>query len=877
MGFQRLAALRLRCNHLDAPLVIGPEPPLLSWQIASDQRGVEQTGYRLRVASTVSKLTQPDVWDSGPVSSDDQRACYRGPDLESRAAYHWSVQVSCGTAGEATSAPASFEAGLLRPSDWRARWITLPRPADDHDDFRPAPYLRREFLLTTQPARARLYVTAAGLYEAYVNGTRVGDGQLTPGWTDFRRRVHYQGYDVTELLRPGRNALAAVIADGWYSGYIGWGHQRAHYGSQPALLAQLVVEDSDGIATVVATDSRWRAAFGPMLASDLQMGETYDARRELAGWNQPGFGKAGWVPATVTAGPAGILTGQPCLPPRVVTELTPTASADGPPGSRRYDLGQNMVGRVRLQLTAPAGTIVRIRHGEVLTADGELYTQNLRQARATDTYVAAGRAGEVWEPQFTLHGFRHVEVTGAADVTSLSAVVVSSAGQGAGEFDCSEPLLCQLQSNIRWSLFGNVVEVPTDCPQRDERLGWLGDAQVFAPTACYNADLAGFYAKWLTDVMDAQRGDGAFSDVAPLPVQQPGLALGEGAPGWGDAGVIVAWTVFHVYDDPLLLSRVYRAARAWADFLHAHNPDLIRSRGLGNNYGDWLAVDADTPKEVLATCYFAHSARLVARMAEALGRTADATAYHRLARDVAAAFRRSFVDSGGRVHGDTQTGYVLALEFDLLTGRQRRGAVAHLVADIETRGNRLSTGFLGVAHLLDVLTAAGRLDLAYRLALSEKFPSWGYAIRHGATTMWERWDGWTERDGFQTPAMNSFNHYALGSVGAWLFAVVGGLRADPGSAGWRRVIVQPRPGGGLTWARVRYESVRGSVGCHWRYTSVGLAVTVEIPAGCSAEVVLPIAAGQRLTEQGRPVQGARVGAGTVRAQVGSGEYEFLVS
>lgn len=892
-----LRVTNLRCNHLTTPLTVGSEPPWFSWQLGSDERGVVPTSCRVRVG---------DVWDSGEVPAGISGLSYTGPPLQGLTSYRWTVDVKAG--GEVARGEATLEVGPLT-KDWTGQWISLPRPRDVHENHRPLPYLRHRFDLPVAPVKARLYITAGGLYRASLNGTRVGHDELTPGWTDYRKRVHFQGYDVTGQLRSGPNMIGAVLADGWYSGSVGPFAPRELYGKEPCLLAELVMWWPDGTRSSVVTGDHWEGRFGPILAADLLGGQIEDSRLRIGGWAEPrsenGAGedsvwedRAGedgvrengvgedrvrensvWKAVTLEDGPEGLLVGQPCQPPRVVTTLTPRSVTEPLPGSYVFDLGQNMVGRARLRLRAPAGTIVRLRHAEMLNRDGTLYTENLRVAGATDTYIAAGEGDEVFEPEFTFHGFRYVEVTGlpyAPAVEDLTGVVVSSAPETTGHFECSNPMVNQLQSNIRWSQLGNFLEVPTDCPQRDERLGWMGDAQVFAPTACFNADVAAFFLKWLADVSDAQPTEGEFTDVAPVCQLPPGIELQAAAPGWGDAGVIVPWVVYQWYGDRRAIERMYSSAAAWVDRIHKINPDLLWSNGRGFDFGDWLSIEADTPKDLLGTAYFAHSASIVSEMARSLDRNDDAAAYEDLSERIAAAFRDAYVATDGRIAGGTQTAYALAISFDLLTEDQTKAAGEHLAADVEARGVRLSTGFLGVAHLLPALTRTGRLDLAYDLLLSDRFPSWGYPIRHGATTMWERWDGWTEEQGFQTPAMNSFNHYCFGSVGAWMYSIIGGLRSDTSKPGWGGVIVEPRPGGGITWARCSYDSARGPVTCGWSIDGSGFNVTTTIPPGATAEIRLPLSAGQVISESGSPVTDAGLRDGVTHIEIGSGRYAFTV-
>ncbi|HWE66466.1 MAG TPA: family 78 glycoside hydrolase catalytic domain [Acidimicrobiales bacterium] len=874
----------LRCNRADTPLAVGPEPPRFSWRLASETRGITQARYRVAVATRPELLgptgAGPDVWDSGEVASTAQSQGYQGPALTSRAVLYWRVDVVSGSGESARSAVARCEVGLLQPADWEAAWVTLPRPTDRHDDFRPAPHLRRSFVLPEQPARARLHVTAAGVYESFVNGQRVGVDQLSPGWTDFARRVHYQTYDVTALLQAGENVIGAVLGDGWFSGRMGPGAQRDYYGTFPSLLAQLEVTGPDGIVTRIVSDETWRGSFGALLASDLMSGEVVDARRDLGRWLEPGYADEAWPAATRTEGPTGELLGQPCTPVRVVEERPALERHEVIPGTYIYDLGQNMVGRVRIRLAGAPGTIIRLRYGEMLNPDGSLYTENLRQARCTDTYICAGGRTETWEQRFTFHGFRYVELTGCGDPPApadLVGVVLSSAVETTGEFDCSDPLLRQLQRNIVWGQRGNFLEIPTDCPQRDERLGWTGDIQTFVGTACFNADVEAFLGKWLVDLVDAQSPEGAFPDIAPLPPHQFRDFLAKGAPAWGDAGAIVPWALYRWYGDRDILQAMFEPAAAWVDYLEKANPDHLWTANRGNDFGDWLSLGATTPKEVVATAFYSWSARLVGLMAAELGRDDQAQAYGALADRVAAAFQAAYVDGDGRILGDTQTGYVLALRFGLLTEVQHQAAVRHLVAALAASDDHLSTGFVGVAHLLPALTDGGHLDLAYQLVCTDTFPSWGYSIRQGATTMWERWDGWTESTGFQDAAMNSFNHYAFGSVGEWLYAVVGGLRCHPEVAGWEHIVVEPRPGGGLTWAQCRYVSTRGPVSCHWERAGLELKVDIEIPPGSVADIVLPCPPGGRITEGGVAVEEVSLDGASGRFRIGSGRYQFLVA
>ncbi|WP_073946366.1 alpha-L-rhamnosidase [Streptomyces kebangsaanensis] len=698
----------------------------------------------------------------------------------------------------------------------------------------PAAQLRHEFRLRSgKVTRARLYATALGLYEAQLNGRRVGEDRLAPGWTDYRKRVQYQTYDVTELLSPGRNALGVTLAAGWYAGGIAWlgPHQ---YGERPALLAQLEVTYADGSTQKVVSGPDWRASTGPVTNADLMAGEDYDARLETDGWTSAGFDDGTWagaetvdeVTATVVAQVDGATRLGRTLPARKLTEPKP--------GVFVYDLGQNMVGTVRLTVSGKAGTTVRLRHAEVLNPDGTLYTANLRTARATDTYVLKGEGKETYEPGFTFHGFRYVEVTGWPGKPPLSAVegrVLHTSAPFTMDFETDLPMLNQLHSNITWGQRGNFVSVPTDTPARDERLGWTGDINVFAPTATYTMESARFLTKWLTDLRDAQTDDGAFTDVAPIV-----SGLGHGAAGWGDAGVTVPWALYQAYGDTRVLEESWASMLKWLDYLEAHSKGYLRP---AEGYGDWLNVQDETPKDVIGTAYFAHSADLVARTAEALGK--DPKPCSDLFRAVRDAFRAAYVGDGGRVKGDTQTAYVLALSMDLLTDADRGPAAGRLVELIRSKDWHLSTGFLGTPRLLPVLTDTGHTDIAYRLLTQRSFPSWGYQIDRGATTMWERWDSIRPDGSFQDAGMNSFNHYAYGSVGAWMYENIAGIA--PAAPGFRAIRVRPRPGGGVTRARGRLESVHGPIATRWTAGKDGFRLSLTVPANTAAEVWIPVTGG----------------------------------
>ncbi|MFG2890972.1 alpha-L-rhamnosidase [Streptomyces sp. NPDC048248] len=696
--------------------------------------------------------------------------------------------------------------------------------------YAPAAQLRHEFRLKPKAvARARLYSTALGLYEAYLNGERIGDDRLAPGWTDYHKRVQYQTYDVTKLVASGANALGVTLAAGWYAGNIAWFGPH-HYGERPAFLAQLEVTYTDGATERVLSGTDWRAATGPITNADLMSGEDYDARLETAGWTRPGFDAAGWVAADAVDKMDAAVVAEVGGPTRVEREVSARKITEPEPGVFVFDLGQNMVGAVRLTVSGKAGTTVRLRHAEVLNPNGSIYTTNLRTARATDTYTLKGEGKETYEPRFTFHGFRYVEVTGYPGKPPLDAVtgrVIHTSTPFTMDFSTNQPMLNQLHSNITWGQRGNFVSIPTDTPARDERLGWTGDINVFAPTAAYTMESARFLTKWLGDLRDGQSDDGAFTDVAPFIG-----TVGKGVAGWGDAGVTVPWALYQAYGDTRVLEQSWSSMLKWLAYLEQHSSGFLRP---AEGYGDWLNIQDETPKDVIGTAYFAHAADLVGRAAEALGK--DPAPYASLFRSVRDAFRAAYVTDGGRVKGDTQTAYVLALSMDLLADADRGPAADRLVELIKSRSWHLSTGFLGTPRLLPVLTATGHNDVAYRLLTQRTFPSWGYQIDRGATTMWERWDSIKPDGSFQDAGMNSFNHYAYGSVGEWMYANIAGIA--PAAPGFAKVLIRPRPGGGVTGAEARFDSVRGPITTRWTTGDEGFRLTVEIPANATAEVWVP--------------------------------------
>lgn len=863
----------LRCEYLVNPLGIDAASPRVSWILDSNQRGEKQTAYQILVASSPENLQngEGDLWDSDKVNSDaSSQIVYAGKKLGSRQDCFWMVRAwdHAGMAGP-WSPVAHWQMGLLEPGDWTAKWIA---PEDQKSS--PLPYLRKSFHLKSAPRRAILYATALGLYEIHINGQRVGDHVFAPDWTDYRKRVRYQAYDVTGLLKSGSNAMGALLANGWFCGHIGNGGFK-YFGKNPAFLAQLEITYTDGDTETVFTDDTWKSHSSPILSSDFMLGEDYDSRREIPGWDQPEFDDNAWAMVGIRDESGRKLDSQVMQPVHELCELKPKKITEPKPGRWVYDLGQNMVGVVRLKVSAPAGTKVTLRHAEMLNPDGTIYTNNLRGAPSVDQYICKGKGTEIWQPRFTFHGFRYVEISGLSNRPKRSAVtgiVIGSDSPRTGTFACSDPRVNQLQSNIQWGQRGNYLSVPTDCPQRDERLGWMGDAEVFIRTATYNADVAAFFTKWMVDVDDGQSPAGSFSDVSP-DVMKCG-----GAPAWGDAGVICPWTIYEIYGDKEILERDLPAMERWIDYLNQHSDHFIRDRERGNDYGDWLSIGADTPKDLIGTAFFAYSTHLVAKSCRVLGRVEEADRYEQLFENIKAAFNECYVSADGRIKGNTQCVYAMALKFDLLPAELRPKAAQYLDEDIKTKGGHLSTGFVGVSYLLPVLTGAGDTDTAYQLLLQDTFPSWLFSVKHGATTIWERWDGWTPEKGFQDPEMNSFNHYSLGSCGEYLFGGIGGIR--PASPGYKTILIQPAIHDGLTWAKTTYDSINGTIVTYWKVKGQRLELEVSIPANTQATIVIPAKGAADIKVDGRSaayadgIQFLRQESGKVLFEAGSGNYHF---
>lgn len=929
-----LTPAALRTEYLTNPLGLDSAAPRLSWRVESEQRNQRQTAYRILVASDERALAADsgDLWDTGKVASDETlNVAYAGRTLTSGQRCLWKVQVwDHRGVPSAWSPVASWSMGLLKPEDWKAQWISMrdasPLPTDRKTlVLPPARHYRKDFATPKPVKRATVYASALGIFELHVNGQLVSDARLEPGWCDYHKRAYYRTHDVTTLIQQGGNAMGAIVADGWYAGYVGYGLLcgygpnrlgRYLYGKTPAILVQLEIEYADGSRETLGTDATWLVTDrGPIREADILMGEAYDARAEINGWDRTGFRAEGWSSAIRAEDngslkakfyePAGsrpvdlgfqrppVLQAYAAPPIRVIEELKPQRISEPKPGVYVFDMGQNFAGVVRVRLTGPAGTRVQIRYGEMLHPDGRLMTENLRRARVTDFYTLRGDSqGETWSPRFTYHGFQYVELSGLASQPKLEDVtglVLHNDTPLVGQFKCSDEVLTRFGHNAQWTQRANFVEIPTDCPQRDERLGWTGDAQIYARTATYFADVSAFYTKWLDDVEESQRTFGAYPDYCPYPMAhgKPGATH---AAAWTDAGIICPWTVWQVYGDTRVVERHWASMERFMQWRREVDRDL-KGVVVGNDWSDWLNVNERTPSEYIDLCYHALDAKLMADMAEAIGRTEDARKYRQLFTAARSSFQLRFVKPEGVLRADTQTAYVLALWVGLLPEDVTGLSARRLAEKIARNDYRMATGFLGTKPLLEVLTRHGQHDLAVRLFQSRRFPSWGYEVVNGATSVWERWDSFTKEHGFngasgkQNASMNSFNHYSFGAVMEWAYRDLAGIDSD--GPGFRRLRLRPAPpmashpeAQPIDWVQAVYVHPRGQIASAWCKRGDRFEWNVTIPANTTATIYVPTKSHETVTEDGHPIAQSpevkflRVEEAHAVYEAGSGTYRF---
>lgn len=877
---QKLQLAELTTEYQTKPIGLDVIQPRFSWVLVSPQRDILQTAYELRVSSDGN--FKSIVWQTGKVSSDQSAFIpYSGTPLKARQNYYWQVR-AWDNKGNASpwSKPASFEVGLLTPDGWKASWIEPAIPGDSSGG--PAPILRREFEIKKAVKSARLYISSHGLYETHINGNRVGDQYLTPGWTSYNKRLQYQTYDVTSLLKQGRNATGALLGDGWYRGNLAWGGLKNIYGKTLALLYQLEVTYTNGSTELITSDAQWKSSTGPIRRAGIYYGEAYDARLEKKNWTQAGFSDSDWQGVKVIQDGKENIVASYGPPVRKHETFKPVKIFKTPKGQTVVDFGQNLVGWVTLRVKGNAGDKITIRHAEVLDKQKNVYLENLRAAQAEIVYILKGGEEEIYEPRFSFFGFRYAWVEGypgTLTADKISATAVYSDMRPTGNFTSSHPLINQLQHNIQWGQKGNFLDVPTDCPQRDERLGWTGDAQVFFRTAAYNMNVASFFHKWMKDVEADQRKDGAVPFVIPNVLGDSSAA----STGWADVAVIIPWNLYQAYGDQRILEQQYESMKGWVGYMERRSKNDLWNRGF--HFGDWLFYrpfddndgrSAVTDKYLIAQCFWAYSTQLMMNTAQVLNKPADVQHYTTQLKKIKDAFLKEYATPSGRLVSGTQTAYTLALHFDMLPEALRAQAAEKLANNVKDYGNHLTTGFLGTPYLCHVLTRFGYTDVAYDLLLQEEYPSWLYPVKMGATTIWERWDGMKPDSTFQTPGMNSFNHYAYGAIGDWMYRTVAGLQEA--SPGYKKIAIAPQPGGKLTSASAELKTIYGTAKSSWKTEKGIFKFDVIIPANTTATVTLPQATGKKVTEQGKDIAQQKLKSESkdkdLILTLGSGTYHF---
>jgi len=901
--YSQVYVKNLRCENLVNPVGLDILNPRFSWQLISDLRNLEQTAYEIRVGYKSGKGDQLGGWKV--MSSQSVFVPYTNKALESGTAYYWQVRV-WDNKGRVSgwSEKAYWQMGLLQASDWKAKWIESTSDADTVNG--PALLFRKEFSSEKKIVSATVFITAHGIYDAYINGQKVGDAFLTPGWTSYNKRLQYQVYDVTGFIKKGKNVLGVNIGSGWYRTNLAWNNNKNIYGKKIGLLEQLEIQYADGSREAIISDGSWKTSDqGPVRSSEIYNGETYDARKEMESWDGTGYNDQSWQQVIEKDYLKSNLIATYNEPVRMHETFEPVRVFKTPKGEQVVDFGQNLVGWEEIIVKGKQGDTIIVDHGEVLDKDGNFYTDNLRAAKSQNIYILKD-SEEVFMPHFTFHGFRYVRIKGftgeivpmksrqirGLDVLSsgrtepimqIAAVTLYSDMEKTGQFECSNPMLNHLQHNIQWGQKGNFLDVPTDCPQRDERLGWTGDAQAFSRTASYNMGVHNFFSKWLKDLAADQSENGMVPFVIPN-VLGP---FAGGSTGWADASTIIPWNMWLAYGDSKILEDQYPSMKAWVSFMQNHSKDYLWNTGF--HFGDWLFYrptddndgrSAVTDKYLIAQCFFAYSTQLLVNSAKILNKSDDEQKYSELLQHIKEAFLKEYVTPSGRLVSGTQTAYVLALQFDMLPENLRAQAAQRLAENIKDYDNHLTTGFLGTPYLCHVLSRFGYDTVAYKLILQDTYPSWLYPVKMGATTIWERWDGQKPDSSFQTPEMNSFNHYAYGAIGDWMYRNITGIDNYGDATGYKKISIRPHPGGNLSYANADLETEYGKLSVHWKIAEGKFTMDIEIPANTKAVIYIPASTAESVTESGKQLSELKEIIVTgkegnyIVIQVGSGTYHF---
>ncbi|XCF06353.1 family 78 glycoside hydrolase catalytic domain [Tamlana crocina] len=911
---------KITVNYFDNPWGIDDPNPSINWIMTSNGRNKKQTAYQIKVASLKEDLDNDKniLWDSGKlISEQNSQIRYAGKTLQSGQHCYFKIRVwDENDVASAWSETNMWTMGLLKKSDWKAKWIgykTTDKNKKDTLHLPPPPYLRKSFTTKPNIKNATLYITALGAFEVSLNGKKIGNDLLAPGWSDYNKRIYYKTYNVIDYLKKGENTIGAILGDAWYAGYVGpkvlsKPRNRELYGLHPGLLSQLEIEYDNGDKDIITSDENWKANEGPFVYADLLMGAEYNANLELTNWNTNNYDDKNWSPVYIHQGTEGVIQAYPGNSIQVYDEIIPIEITEPEKGTYIFNLGQNFAGHARLQVQGNKNDTIVIRFGERLHDDGKLMTENLRFARATDTYILKGEGVETWEPKFTYHGFQYVEVTGLKTKPTketITGIPFGSSIPFESSFTSSDEILNRMYQNVIWTQHSNFMEVPTDSPQRDERLGWLGDVQIFSRSALYNANIGAFNRKWFADLRDAQYDNGPYAVFAPRPYPK----LVWYSPGWMEAGVMVPYNTYKFYNDTKVIENHYESMTRFMDYhiekskVHKFYPEhsFTDARPIGG-FGDWLSMtDKHLSHDILASMHYQYALKIMSEMSAAIGNQEKANYYKVLYNESVTAFIKHYIDEDGKfqideaVYGDgkgyfegekgftghTQSAYATAIYFDLLPPNLKEKAGKHLVDLLAKNNNLPSSGILGIRQLLPALSSIGRSDLAYEILLKKDYPSWGFQIKNGATTIWERWNSYTPENGFNgemNAEMNSFNHYAFGAFSQFLFSDIAGIKTK--DAGFNNIIIKPKLGNmSLSHASGKYASINGNITSSWSIEGHYFNLEVEIPVNTSATVYIPSKEGNNVLESGHEIDSNLIKflkqEGEYKMyEIGSGSYKF---
>jgi len=904
LNSQNIEISKILCENRVAPIGIDANSPRLSWMLSSSKRNVQQWAYQIQVSENKEVLKNNILWDSGKIISEQSvHINYKGPKLQSTNKYYWRVKV-WNQKGKASkwSDLGMWQMGVLESSDWQAEWIEMEHEEDIAD--KPSPLFRKEFTLSKKIASATAIITSHGLYEGFINGERIGDSYFTPGWTSYNKRLQYQVYDVTNHLQQGENTIGVILGNGWYRGTLVWDYHKNIYGKNLALLLQVKVNYTDGTSEVIHTNNNWKTSTGEIVSSEIYNGETIDARKEKEGWLLSSYNDESWNLAKMKDYDKSILVATENEPIRKHEKLKPLELITTPEGEQVLDFGQNLVGFVQVKANGKKGDEIILKHAEVLDKNGNFYTENLRSAKQENKYILKG-GEEIFEPHFTWQGFRYVSIKGIdkVDLENFTAYVLYSDMKQTGSFTTSNELINKLQHNIEWGQKGNFLDVPTDCPQRDERLGWTGDAQVFFNTASFNMQVDNFFTKWMKDLEADQQKNGSVPHIIPNVFTNPNDA---GSSGWADVATIIPWNMYLNYGDKNILRVQYNSMKAWVAYISSQSEGYLWNKG--SHFGDWLyyvpekgegnGKSAETDKFLIAQCYYANSTQIMIQTAQLLGKSNDVKKYTTLLKNIKEAFIKKYSTSDGGLISDSQTAYVLALHFDMLPENLRAKAAKRLVDNIKSYDYHLTTGFLGTPYLCHVLTRFGYHNVAYTLLMQKSYPSWLYPVTMGATTIWERWDGQKPNGDFQTESMNSFNHYAYGAIGDWMYKTLGGINSssEKDGVGYKKIILQPyvvnklvskreeeqSEDERLTMVETDLDTYYGKISSYWKKNGDELQMNVAIPVNTVAELHIPSNSIEKVTEgnsklsKSKAVKIIETTSSEIIVSLGSGNYHFTI-